>query len=153
MRNSHRLLTALASTTRGATERAETEEALKRARKDSKDEKKMVKTLAQESLSAASWTSSLASAFSGDGDQRFARGDDSLDQRLASETVGLVTADAFREKRLALEAEVVAKRQREEESERERAAAEKQRRREKKQKREAQQRKGLSFEEVDEAEE
>ena len=136
-----------------APERAEVEEELKRARKESKAEKTMVKTLAQESLSAASWTQSLASAFSGDGDQRFARGDDSLDQRLASETVGLVTAGAFREKRLALEAEVVAKREREEEIERERAAAEKQRRREKKQKREAQQRKGLSFEEVDEAEE
>lgn len=137
-------------TERNARERAQAEEALKQARKDSKAEKQQVKALAMESLSAASWTQSLASAFAGDGDPRFARGDDSLDQRLASETVGLVSGQAFREKRLALEAEASAKRAREEEEERERAATEQQRKREKKQRREKQQRQGLSFEEVDE---
>eukprot|EP00966_Prymnesium_polylepis_P060459 1402784-Prymnesium_polylepis.1 len=100
-------------------------------------------------MSAASWTSSLASAFSGDGDERFSRGDDALDSRLAQETVGLVSGAAFREKRLALEAEEVARRAKEEESERERVAAAKQRKKDKKRKREQEERRGLSFEEVD----
>ncbi|KAL1528645.1 hypothetical protein AB1Y20_010018 [Prymnesium parvum] len=130
-------------------ERAELQEEIKRLRQEHRDEKKMVKTIAQESLSAASWTQSLAAAFSGDGDARFTRGDNSIDQRLASETVGLVSTADFRAKRLAIEMEATRKQEIEDQKEQERIAMEKIRKREKKQKREQEQRRTLSFDEAD----
>ena len=124
--------------------RKEAELALKRARDDGKAEKRAIKELAASSMSAAAWTSSLSSAISGDGDQRFERADEGVDSALAARTVGLVSAEAFRERREAVEAEAAGKREREEAERLERKQA-------KKKKREQQERRGLSFVEDDDA--
>ena len=127
---------------RNTADRKEAEQALKRARSESKSEKRAIKDLAAASMSAAAWTSSLTSALDGGGDDRFAKAEDNVEQQLAAQTVGLVSAEAFREKREALEAETASKRAREEEEQLKRKKA-------KKKKLEQQQRRGLSFAEDD----
>ena len=84
-----------------------------------------------------------SSALQGRGDDRFARAEENIEHRLAQQTVGLVSAEAFREKREAVEAEEAGKREREE-------AARLQRKQAKKAKREQQEKRGLSFVEEDE---
>ena len=130
-----------------AARRKEAEQALKQARAETKAEKRQIKDLAAASMSAASWTASIASALDGDGDGggRFATAGSDVEQQLAARTVGLVSAGAFREKREALEAEEARKREREREDRLQRKQA-------KKAKREQQERRGLSFAD-DEAEE
>ena len=118
----------------------ELEKQLREARRDSKADKQAIRQLAQNSMSAASWTQGVL-----DGDSKYVKGEAGVEQRLAAETVGLVTADQFREKRERLESEEAEKRQREEADERDAAEKEKQRRRAKKAKREQQERRGLSF--------
>lgn len=130
---------------KNAKQRKAAEDALKEARDETKAEKKMLRALAEESLSASSWTESLKSAVCGEGDARFERGDDAIDQKLAQETVGLVSAAAFREKRLAVEAQILAKHSYDKEAQLQREVDEKRKRREKKRKREQEQRRGLSF--------
>ena len=103
------------------------------ARKDSKADKKAIKQLAANSMSAASWTQGVL-----DGDSKYVRAEEGVEQRLAASTVGLVTADQFREKRLALEEEA-----------QEAEEAQRRRRQAKKAKREQEQRRGLSFVEDD----
>ena len=110
----------------------ELEKQLRQARRDSKADKQAIRQLAQNSMSAASWTQGVL-----DGDSKYVKGESGVEQRLAAETVGLVTADQFREKRERLESE--------EADERDAAEKEKQRRRAKKAKREQQERRGLSF--------
>ena len=128
---------------RNSAERKEAEQALKVVRNQSKSEKRFIKDLAASSMSAAAWTSTLSSALNGGGDDgRFAKADESVEHELAAQTVGLVSASSFREKREALEAEAATKREREEQ---ERA----ERKQKKKQKREQQERRGLSFAEDD----
>ena len=73
-----------------------------------------------------------------------------LEAQLAAETVGLVTAEQFRERREKLEAEAVEKRGREEEEEREAVEQMRKRRLAKKAKREQQEKAKLSFEAEDE---
>ena len=125
-------------------QRKEAEQALKRARAEASSEKRAIKDLAANSMSAAAWTASLSTALNGGGDDgRFSKAEDSVEQALAAQTVGLVSAEAFREKRQALEEEAAQKRQREEEERVQRKAA-------KKAKKEKQERRGLSFVEDDE---
>lgn len=126
---------------RNEAERAELERQLKQARKDQKADKRAIKELASKSMSAASWTQGVL-----EGDARYAKASESgVEARLAAETIGLVTADAFRQKREALEAEDVAKRRREEDEERNAAEAERKRKAARKAKREREERRGLSF--------
>lgn len=120
--------------------RAEAEQALKRARNESKAEKRAIKDLAVASMSAANWTQAVLGGES----ERFSRGEDAVEQRLAQETVGLVSSADFRERREQLETEAAERKVREVE------AAQK-RKQEKKRKREQQQRRGLSFTEDEDA--
>jgi FtsZ-binding cell division protein ZapB len=92
----------------------------------------------------AAGTSTLSSALDGGGDGRFAKAEENVEQALAAQTVGLVSAEDFRERREAIEAESAGKREREERERRERKQA-------KKAKREQQERRGLSFVEDDES--
>ena len=125
-----------------AAARREAEQTLKRVRNECKAEKRAIKDLAAASMSAAAWTSNLSSALSGGGDDRFAKAEENVEHRLAQQTVGLVSAEDFRSKRVAIEAEEAGKREREEEERRQRKKA-------KKAQREQQERKGLSFVEDD----
>ena len=125
-------------------ERAEVERQLKQARKDTKADKQAIKQLAQDSLSA-SWTQGVL-----DGDAKYVKGEDGIESKLAAETIGLVTADQFREKKKALEAEAAEKRCREAEEAAGAAAAQRKRKEAKRAKREQQERRGLSFVEDDE---
>lgn len=121
--------------------RDEAEAELKAARQSSKDEKVLVKNLAQKSMSAAGWTQALL-----EGDARFSQAEEGMvEQRLAAETVGLVSSAAFRQKREELESEAISKRKREEEDERATRSDADQRKKEKKLKREREQKRGLSF--------
>ena len=124
----------------------EAEAALKQARTDSKADKKAVKKLAHESMSAANWT---AAVLSGE-EARFARAEEgSVESQLAAQTVGFVSAADFREKREAIEREEATKREREAAAEVEAAAAAKRRRKERKLQAERTERRGLSFTEED----
>ena len=135
---------------RNAAERKEAEAAVKRARAESKADKRAIKELAASSMSAASWTQSVAAVIGGGDDARFAKAEDgTVEHRLAAETVGLVSAEAFRERREALEAEEATKREREAEEEAEAAKRRLEKKKEKKRKREQQERRGLSFVEDD----
>ena len=125
--------------------RREVERSLKEARRDSKAEKRQIKQLAESSMSAASWTQGVL-----DGDTKYVKGETGLEAQLAAETVGLVTAEQFRERREKLEAEAVEKRGREEEEEREAVEQMRKRRLAKKAKREQQEKAKLSFEAEDE---
>uniref|UniRef100_A0A7S0L2F9 Uncharacterized protein n=1 Tax=Coccolithus braarudii TaxID=221442 RepID=A0A7S0L2F9_9EUKA len=127
---------------RNARERKEAEDALKAARRHSKAEKKEVKKLARDSMSAANWTQALLK-----GDERFTKADDSIETRLAQHTVGLQTSASFRLKREEVEGEVVAKRAREEESARQTALAAEMKKKARKIKHEKMQRSMLSFDE------
>lgn len=129
---------------RNEKERMEAEKTLKEARIQAGKDTKNIKKLAKASMSAKGWTQALL-----EGDDRFARGDESIDQRLAQETKGLFRSSEFREKREALEAEAGKKREREEEEEKARLLLQKQVKQAKKAKREQQQRRGLSFVEDD----
>jgi hypothetical protein len=121
--------------------RDEAEAALKAARQSSKDEKALVKNLAQKSMSAADWTQALL-----EGDARFSQAEEGVvEQRLAAETVGLVSSAAFRQKREELESEALSKRKREEDAERATRLDADKRKKEKKLKREREQTRGLSF--------
>lgn len=122
--------------------RREVERSLKEARRDSKADKRAIKQLAESSMSAASWTQGVL-----DGDAKYVKGESGLEAQLAADTVGLVTAEQFRERREKLEVDAVEKRGREEEEEREAVEQTRKRRQAKKAKREQQQRRGLSFEE------
>jgi len=105
-------------------------------------EKARVKELAQQSMSAAGWTSALLQGE----ENRFAKADEgAVESQLAAATVGLVSSAAFREKREELEAAAGAKREREAEEAAEAAAAQQARKRAKKREREKQQQRGLSF--------
>lgn len=131
---------------RNEAERAEIEWKIKQARKDQKADKRAIKELAARSMSAVSWTQGVL-----EGDARYAKAsEDGVETRLAAETVGLVTADAFRQKREELEADNVAKRRREEDEERNAADAERKRKAARKAKREREERRGLSFDVEDE---
>ena len=127
-------------TERNAAERVEVEQLLKQARKDSKADKKAIKQLAANSMSAASWTQGVL-----DGHNKYVRAEEGVEHRLAAETIGLVTADQFREKRMALEEEALEKRQREEAAAREADEVQRRRRQAKKAKREQEERRCLSF--------
>lgn len=128
-------------------ERAEIERQIKQARRQQKDDKLAIKELASKSMSTASWTQSVLEGV----DARYTKASDSgVEARLAAETVGLVTADAFRQKRSTLEADDVAKRRREEDEERNAAGVERKRKAARKAKREREERKGLSFDVEDE---
>mmetsp|Transcript_32882 Transcript_32882/g.105466 ORF Transcript_32882/g.105466 Transcript_32882/m.105466 type:complete len:205 (-) Transcript_32882:143-757(-) len=123
-------------------ERGEVEAALKEARSTTKAEKARVKELAQQSMSAAGWTSALLQGE----ENRFAKADEgAVESQLAAATVGLVSSAAFREKREELEAAAGAKREREAEEAAEAAAAQQARKRAKKREREKAQQRGLSF--------
>ena len=118
------------------------ESELKSARKDSKADKRAIKELAQSSMSAASWTQGVL-----DGDAKYVKGESGLEQQLAADTVGLVTAEQFRERREKLETAAAEKRGREESDGQEAVEQARKRRQAKKAKREQQERRGLSFEE------
>ena len=137
-----------------ACRRKEAEAALKQARGAIKREKQAIKDLAAASMSAANWTGSLASALtSGDADAtRFDKGDDTVDERLAAATVGLVSAEEFREKRESLEAAAARERAAVDQARRDAEANRARKKLEKKRKREQEQKRGLSFEDGDEAE-
>ena len=124
--------------------RKDIEGQLRVARKDSKADKRAIKQLAESSMSAASWTQGVL-----DGDAKYVKGESGLEQQLAAETVGLVTAEQFRQRREKLEVDAAEKRVREEWEEREAAEQTRKRRQAKKAKREQQERRGLSFEEVE----
>jgi hypothetical protein len=131
-----------------AVKRKQAEAAVKNARAEAKQEKQKIKNLAAASMSAANWTASLTSALDGNSEAgRFSKGDSAIEEKLATATVGLVTAEAFREKRVALEAEVEQRRQEEEEGARLAEAQRARKKQEKKRKREQAERRGLSFEE------
>ena len=125
--------------------RRRVERSLKEARRESKVDKRQIKQLAESSMSAASWTQGVL-----DGDTKYVKGETGLEAQLAAETVGLVTAEQFRERREKLEAEAVEKRGREEEEEREAVEQMRKRRLAKKAKREQQEKAKLSFEAEDE---
>ena len=129
-----------------AVKRKEAEQAVKKARSESKAEKAAIKQLAANSMSAANWTSCLTSALDGNADDgRFSKGESAIEERLASETVGLVTSAQFKEKREALAAEGARKREEEARAESEARAERARKKQEKKRKREAAERRGLSF--------
>ena len=119
---------------------------MKQARKETKAEKQAIKDLAAASMSAAGWTQALL-----DGEEtRFAKAEsNAVEQRLSAETVGLVSASDFREKRAALEAEATEKRVREEQEARDAVVEKQQRKKQKRQQREREERRGLSFVEDD----
>ena len=120
--------------------------ALKLARQQSRQDKKDIRELAQASLSAAGWTQALL-----DGEEaRFAKAEaEAIEGRLAAETVGLVSASAFREKRAMLEADAADQQERRERKEAEAVLEQRQRKRAKKQQQEREQKRGLSFVEED----
>ena len=129
---------------RAVRERSSAVLALKRARQESRDAKKEIRDIAQASMSAQGWTDALRAGE----EARFARAEgDAVESRLASETIGLVSASAFKQKRAEIEAEREAQREREEQQVQEAALAQQQRKRAKKQQREREQRRGLSFDE------
>lgn len=127
---------------RNGRDRKEAEQVLKQARTESKQEKRAIKEMAAASQSAAGWTSALLAGE----EARFAKAEEgAVDARLAKETVGFVTAAAFREKREALQAEEAGKAARQEAEAQAEVAARAERKAHKKRKREEQQRRGLSF--------
>ena len=122
------------------------ETALKQARRDSKADKKAVKALARESMSAANWTQAVLSGE----DARFSRAEEgSVESELAAQTVGLVSTADFRERRAAIERDAATKREREAEAEVQAAAAQRRRKKERKLQNERAERRGLSFTEED----
>mgnify|MGYP003684450071 CR=1 FL=1 len=122
-------------------QRQETEAALKAARKNTKDEKKLVKNLAKKSMSVEGWTQALL-----DGDARFSCAQEGLvEERLTAQTVGLVSGAAFRQKREQLEAEAARKRAHEEDKEQEKKSALHMKNKQRKLKREQEQKRTLSF--------
>mmetsp|Transcript_5874 Transcript_5874/g.9856 ORF Transcript_5874/g.9856 Transcript_5874/m.9856 type:complete len:202 (+) Transcript_5874:286-891(+) len=131
-------------TQRNNAEREELEAALRNARCESKNEGKRIKELACKSMDTSNWTKALL-----DGDQRFSKSEELLEARLAQETVGLVSTTAFREKRENLEKEDCEKHKRERENLEKEAAALKEQRKARKKQHEKQQRRGLSFDEID----
>ena len=81
---------------RAVRERSSAVLALKRARQESRDAKKEIRDIAQASMSAQGWTDALRAGE----EARFARAEgDAVESRLASETIGLVSASAFKQKR------------------------------------------------------
>lgn len=131
-------------TQRNEAERQKVEHELKNARKEHRNEKQAVKDLAKASMSAANWTQVLLA-----GDQRFSKGEESVEGRLAQQTVGLVTSSEFREIRASLEAEAVFKEMEAlAQEKRERAAAEEEKKARRKKQRQEQASK-LSFEDED----
>ena len=87
---------SFAATQQNARDVDEAEAAPKQARTDSKADKKAVKKLAHESMSAANWT---AAVLSGE-EAGVARAEEgSVESQLAAQTVGFVSAADFREKR------------------------------------------------------
>ena len=127
-----------------AREQREVEAALRAARSDSKAEAKAIRKQAAASMSAASWTQSIL-----EGDARFARAEESIDSRLAQETVGLVSGKDFAAKRVTLEHEQAQKRVRDAEAEAEAERERRERKERRKAKQEKRERRGLSFHEED----
>ena len=128
--------------------RREAELSVKRARSESKAQKVAIKEMAAASMSAANWTASVASAISGESEgssSRFSKGECSLEGRFATETVGLLGATAFREKREALEREAEKELDRKAQAEHEADVQRVKRKQDKKRKREAKEKRGLSF--------